>query len=190
MAASVAPLLSAHDLSVLIDFLLFGATLACVAIFHRHTLAAALIGLGAITLKKLLGTGFNEGAGFPGLFAHFAHEWVLLANLFLLLVGFALLARHFEASRVPDWMPAALPDNWTGGFVLLTLVFVLSAFLDNIAGALDRRDRGKPCLQGSRPRRLSRSNCRRGQRRRGGQRHRRHDDDNALDRRRQPALRA
>ena len=136
MAASVAPLLSAHDLSVLIDFLLFGATLACVAIFHRHTLAAALIGLGAITLKKLLGTGFNEGAGFPGLFAHFAHEWVLLANLFLLLVGFALLARHFEASRVPDWMPAALPDNWTGGFVLLTLVFGLSAFLDNIAGAL------------------------------------------------------
>ena len=33
-------------------------------------------------------------------------------------------------------MPAALPDNWTGGFVLLTLVFVLSSFLDNIAGAL------------------------------------------------------
>ena len=102
MAVSVAPQLSAHDLSVLIDFLLFGTTLACVAIFHRHTLAAALIGLGVITLKKLLGTGFAEGAGLAGLFAHFAHEWVLLANLFLLLVGFALLARHFEASRVPD----------------------------------------------------------------------------------------
>ena len=54
MAASVAPSLSAHDLSVLIDFLLFAATLACVAIFHRHTLAGALIGLGAITIKKLL----------------------------------------------------------------------------------------------------------------------------------------
>ena len=94
MAANIVPGLGAHDLSVLIDFLLFGATLACVAIFHRHTLAAALIGLGAITLQKLLGTGFNEGAGFPGLFAHFAHEWVLLANLFLLLVGFALVARH------------------------------------------------------------------------------------------------
>ena len=136
MAVNVAPLLGAHDLSVLIDFLLFAVTLACVAIFHRHTLAAALIGLGAITLKKLLGEGFAEGAGLAGLFAHFAHEWVLLANLFLLLVGFAVLARHFEASRVPDWMPAALPDNWTGGFVLLTLVFVLSSFLDNIAGAL------------------------------------------------------
>jgi Na+/H+ antiporter NhaD/arsenite permease-like protein len=128
--------LSAHDLSVLIDFLLFAVTLACVAIFHRHTLAAALIGLGVITLKKLLGTGFNEGPGLAGLYAHYAHEWVLITNLFLLLVGFALLARHFEASRVPDEMPAILPGNWTGGFVLLVLVFVISSFLDNIAAAL------------------------------------------------------
>jgi Na+/H+ antiporter NhaD/arsenite permease-like protein len=133
---SLAPYLSAHDLSVLVDFLLFAATLACVAIFHRHTLTAALIGLSVITLKKLLGTGFVGGAGLPGLYAHFAHKWVLIANLFLLLIGFALLARHFEASRVPDWMPVVLPDNWTGGFVLLVLVFVISSFLDNIAAAL------------------------------------------------------
>jgi Na+/H+ antiporter NhaD/arsenite permease-like protein len=136
VTVSLAPNLSAHDLSVLIDFLLFAVTLAGVAIFHRHTLAVALIGLGAITLKKLLGTGFNEGPGLAGLVAHFEHEWVLIANLFLLLVGFALLARHFEESRIPDWMPTALPDNWTGGLVLLVLVFVLSSFLDNIAAAL------------------------------------------------------
>ena len=66
VAVSVAPYLSAHDLSVLIDFLLFAATLACVAIFHRHTFAAALIGLGVIILKKLLGTGFVEGRGLAG----------------------------------------------------------------------------------------------------------------------------
>jgi Na+/H+ antiporter NhaD/arsenite permease-like protein len=119
-----------------IDFVLFGATLAGVAIFHRHVLAVSLIGLGAIIIKKLLGEGFAEGAGLSGLLSHFANEWVLLANLFLLLIGFALLARHFEASRIPDWMPAALPDNWTGGLVLLMLVFVLSSFLDNIAAAL------------------------------------------------------
>jgi Na+/H+ antiporter NhaD/arsenite permease-like protein len=136
VAFSTAPYFSAHDLSVLIDFLLFAATLACVAIFHRHTFAAALIGLGVITLKKLVGTGFNEGPGLAGLFAHYEHEWVLLTNLFLLLVGFALLARHFEESRIPDWMPVALPDNWTGGLVLLVLVFVISSFLDNIAAAL------------------------------------------------------
>ena len=133
---TVAPSLSAYDPAVVTDFLLFGVTLACVAIFHRHTLAVALTGLGAIIVKKLLWDGFDEGAGLSGLFAHFAHEWVLIANLFLLLVGFALLARHFEASRVPDWMPAALPDDWTGGFVLLVLVFVISSFLDNIAAAL------------------------------------------------------
>jgi len=128
--------LSAHDISVLIDFLLSAVTLGCVAIFHRHTLAAALIGLSVITLKKLLGTGFNEGPGLAGLLAHYEHEWVLLTNLFLLLIGFALLARHFEASRVPDWMPVVLPDNWTGGLALLVLVFVISSFLDNIAAAL------------------------------------------------------
>ncbi|MCJ7526951.1 MAG: citrate transporter [Methyloceanibacter sp.] len=121
---------------MLIDFLLFAATLACVAIFNRHTFAAALIGLGVITLKKLVGTGFNEGPGLAGLLTHYEHEWVLLTNLFLLLVGFALLARHFEESRIPDWMPSALPDNWTGGLVLLVLVFVISSFLDNIAAAL------------------------------------------------------
>jgi hypothetical protein len=50
VAVSFAPQLSAHDLSVLFDFLLFAATLACVAIFHRHTLAAAVTGLGVITV--------------------------------------------------------------------------------------------------------------------------------------------
>ena len=64
------------------------------------------------------------------------HEWVILANLFLLLMGFALLSSHFEKSRVPEEMPAFLPDDWKGGLLLLGVVFVLSAFLDNIAGAL------------------------------------------------------
>jgi len=64
------------------------------------------------------------------------HEWVILANLFLLLMGFALLSRHFEQSRVPDVMPAYLPDDWKGAFVLLLVVFVMSSFLDNIAAAL------------------------------------------------------
>ena len=64
------------------------------------------------------------------------HEWVILANLFLLLMGFALLSRHFEESKLPDVMPAILPDDWKGAFALLVIVAVLSSFLDNIAAAL------------------------------------------------------
>src|SRR4029079_14722642 len=81
-------------------------------------------------------TGFKFGTGLTGLALHMQHEEVILANLFLLLMGFAILSRHFENSRVPDEMPAFLPDGWGGGLALLAIVFVLSSFLDNIAAAL------------------------------------------------------
>ncbi|MEH2589520.1 citrate transporter [Bradyrhizobium sp. AZCC 1721] len=119
-----------------VDFLLFALTLLGVALFHHHTLPVALTGLAAIVIYKLIFTGFKYGAGLNGLGHHMAHEWVTLGNLFLLLMGFALLSRHFEESRIPDEMPALLPDDWKGGVVLLGLVFVLSSFLDNIAAAL------------------------------------------------------
>jgi len=70
------------------------------------------------------------------LVAHLADEWVILANLLGLLLGFALLARHFEDSGAPALLPRFLPDNWLGGLALLGLIFVLSSFLDNIAAAL------------------------------------------------------
>jgi Na+/H+ antiporter NhaD/arsenite permease-like protein len=119
-----------------VDFILFALTLLGVALFHHKTLQVALSGLAAIIVYKLVFTGFKDGTGLPGLGHHMAHEWVTLANLFLLLMGFALLSRHFEESRIPDEMPALLPDDWKGGVVLLVLVFVLSSFLDNIAAAL------------------------------------------------------
>ncbi|MCK6385799.1 MAG: citrate transporter, partial [Rhodocyclaceae bacterium] len=62
--------------------------------------------------------------------------WVLLVNLLCLLVGFALLARHFEDSGVPEVLPKLLPEGWLGPFVLLVIIWVLSGFLDNIAAAL------------------------------------------------------
>jgi Na+/H+ antiporter NhaD/arsenite permease-like protein len=123
-------------LGIPVDFILFGLTLLGVALFHHHTLPIAVGGLIAIIAYKLAFTGFKFGTGFAGLAGHLAHEWVILANLFLLLMGFAILSRHFEESRIPDEMPALLPDDWKGGVVLLVLVFVLSSFLDNIAAAL------------------------------------------------------
>ncbi|MGQ0685952.1 citrate transporter [Bradyrhizobium sp.] len=119
-----------------IDFILFGLTLLGVAIFHHHTLPVALGGLVAIVIYKVAFTGFKFGTGVAGLVGHIGHEWVILANLFLLLMGFAILSRHFEESRIPDEMPQLLPDDWKGGLVLLVLIFVLSSFLDNIAAAL------------------------------------------------------
>src|SRR6185312_8689451 len=119
-----------------IDFILFALTLIGVALFHHHTLKVAVIGLAVITLFKMLFSPFVEGAGVAGLIAHLGHEWVLLANLLGLLLGFALLSKHFEASNVPAWLPRLLPDDWKGGFVLLVMIFVLSSFLDNIAAAL------------------------------------------------------
>src|SRR5215211_5738528 len=132
-SAAVEPL---YLLGIPVDFILFGLTLAGVAVFHHHTLHVALAGLAAITVYKLAFTGFKFGVGFAGLALHIDHEWVILANLFLLLMGFALLSRHFEKSRIPDEMPAVLPDDWKGGLLLLVIVFVLSSFLDNIAAAL------------------------------------------------------
>jgi len=119
-----------------IEFFLFGLTLLGVAVFHRHTLTVAVAGLAVIAAYKTFVTGFRTGAGILGLALHLQHEWAALANLFLLLIGFAILARHFEESGVPEVMPFILPGNWRGGLVLLTIVFVLSGFLDNIASAL------------------------------------------------------
>src|SRR5688500_15866363 len=123
-------------IGVPIDFVLFGLTLAGVALFHHHTLQVALIGLAVVTLYKLGFTGFKTGPGLGGLGLHMAHEWIILTNLLGLLLGFALLSNHFERSKVPEVLPHYLPDDWKGGFLLLAMVFVLSSFLDNIAAAL------------------------------------------------------
>ena len=119
-----------------VDFILFALTLAGVALFHHHTLRVAVTGLLVITAYKLLFSPFNGVPGVPGLVALLGHEWVTVANLFGLLLGFALLSRHFEESRLPALLPRFLPDDWKGGFVMLVLVFVLSSFLDNIAAAM------------------------------------------------------
>lgn len=112
-----------------IEFIFFALTLLGVALFHGQTLYVALTGMVVIALYKLGFTDFS-------LFKHLGHEWVTLANLLGLLLGFALLADHFEKSEIPAILPNYLPDDWKGGFVMLILVFVISSFLDNIAAAM------------------------------------------------------
>ena len=89
-----------------IDFILFAVTLLGIALFHRYTLPIAVAGLAVITSYKLAFTSFREGTGLAGLGHHLTDEFSLLSNLFLLLMGFALLSRHFEESAIPDKMPS------------------------------------------------------------------------------------
>jgi Na+/H+ antiporter NhaD/arsenite permease-like protein len=118
------------------EFIIFALTLLCVAIFHHHTMYVALLGLAAIIITRLIflpdfsiiehitGSASREG------------EWRTLLNLAGLLFGFAILAKNFEESGVPDILPKFLPNDWKGGFVLLLLIMVISSFLDNIAAAM------------------------------------------------------
>ncbi len=106
----------ALELGVPMDFVLFGLTLAGVALFHRHVLWVALIGLAVIVLYKIGFTGFKTGAGIPGFGRHLLHEWVILTNLLGLLLGFALLSNHFEEVEDPGGT-AALPAGRLEGRV-------------------------------------------------------------------------
>ncbi|HJU15524.1 MAG TPA: citrate transporter [Stellaceae bacterium] len=119
-----------------VEFYLFGAMLLGIAFLHRHALAVASVGLTAILAYEGWVSGFPTGFGLAALGAHFGREWMTLVNLLLLLVGFAVLSSQFELSNMPSRIPALLPDNWSGGLVLLAIVFVLSGFLDNIAAAV------------------------------------------------------
>jgi len=121
---------------VRVEFILFALTLVGVAIFHKQTMHVALSGLVAILIFKfifdpsfdiwehILGSAESEG------------EWRILLNLLGLLFGFAILAKHFEESGIPDILPRYLPNDWRGGLMLLVIVMVMSSFLDNIAAAM------------------------------------------------------
>lgn len=128
------------------EFLLFALTLLGVALFHRYTLWVALIGLASIlAFKFIFIPSFNLSEHLVGhvdfadqiLHKHMrVGEWSILLNLLGLLIGFSLLSRHFEQSRLPEYLPKLLPNDWKGPLVLLIAVFILSSFLDNIAAAL------------------------------------------------------
>ena len=123
-------------MNISFEFVLFGLTLAGIALFHKRAMAISISGLLAILAYEAIFTAFPTGTGMGALITHLDHEWVIVTNLLLLLVGFELLASQFERSNMPDHLPRLLPDDWTGGLALLGIVFVLSGLLDNIASAV------------------------------------------------------
>jgi Na+/H+ antiporter NhaD/arsenite permease-like protein len=115
------------------EFVLFALTLVGVALLHRHTMWVALAGMTAIILYKLI---FNDTAAPFNLIEHLSEEGRTLINLLGLLLGFAILAKHFEDSNLPAILPNYLKSGWAGAFSLLVMIAVLSSFLDNIAAAM------------------------------------------------------
>ena len=119
-----------------LEFVLFGLTLLGIALFHKRALTISVGGRLLILAYEGLVTAFPTGRGLDALMLHAEHEWVIITNLLLLLIGFEVLSNQFEQSNISDHLPGLLPDNWTGGLSLLGIVFVMSAFLDNIAAAV------------------------------------------------------
>jgi Na+/H+ antiporter NhaD/arsenite permease-like protein len=116
-------------LGIPFEFILFGLLLFGIAIFHHHALLVANLGLLSVSIYKVLAHDFS-------FLHHVQEEAHILLNLFGLLLAFELLAQHFKDTRIPDRLPAILPDDWKGAYVLLCAVFVVSAVLDNIAAAM------------------------------------------------------
>lgn len=132
--------------SIRVEFILFALVLIGVAVFHHKTFWVAVIGLAVILIFKFIfDSGFHFGEhmfGHNSFIDQLIHkdlrqgEWSTILNLSGLLLGFAILAKIFEETRIPLVIPKYLPHDWKGPFLLLIIVFVLSSFLDNIAAAL------------------------------------------------------
>ena len=119
-----------------LEFVLFAILLAGVALFHKRALEISVGGLLVILAYEAFITAFPAGPGAAGFLAQVRHEWVIIANLLLLLIGFEVLSNQFERSNVSDHLPNLLPDGFAGSVALLGVIFVLAAFLDNIAAAV------------------------------------------------------
>ena len=131
---------------VRVEFIIFGLILVGVALLHKQTFWVAVTGLTVLLIFKFI---FDPGFNFmQHVFGQNSMaeqimnkslrqgEWGIILNLMGLLLGFAILAKIFEESGLPEILPRFLPDDWRGPFLLLVFVCVISSFLDNIAAAL------------------------------------------------------
>ena len=116
------------------EFFIFALTLVAIASLHGQSLVVALTGFALTLAYKLLHLGLAGGSAW--LAAHVGHEWAALANLFLLLVGFSVLANQFEQSAIPEAMPRLCRTIGPPVSSCSELVFCMSIFLDNIAAAI------------------------------------------------------
>ena len=94
------------------ELVIFGLTLLGVALFHRWALTVAFAGFVLTAFVRVISAPAAINAQAYETINHLASEWVALANLFLLLLGFAIVANQFEQSNLPEVIPSRLPDGW------------------------------------------------------------------------------
>lgn len=118
-----------------LDLILFGGVLLAIMFKDLLKVEAVSVGLAGLTLVVSHQLYMSKSLSEHLMHDHW-HEAQSLINIFFLLLGFGLLAGDFKRSRLPDWLPAILPDDWKGGACILAFVLVISSFLDNIAAAM------------------------------------------------------
>jgi Na+/H+ antiporter NhaD/arsenite permease-like protein len=131
---------------VRVEFIIFGLILLGVALLHKQTFWVAVTGLTVLLIFKFVFDPefhfmehvFGQNSMYEQLMNKDLRqgEWGIILNLLGLLLGFAILAKIFEESGVPEALPKFLPNDWRGPFILLVFVCFISSFLDNIAAAL------------------------------------------------------
>lgn len=140
--ASEEPLFSATQFyGIRYEMIIFALMLVGVAVFYKKTMQVAVVGLLTLCFYKYefidnfsvikLLAGYTDQNG-----DHVSGSWNTYVNLALMLPGFAVLAKIFEDSKLPNLIPRFLPSGKAGAFSLLLCVFILSSFLDNIAAAM------------------------------------------------------
>ena len=119
----------------MIEILLFITTLFGIILFHKYNMQIALVGMAVVVGYKLIAGSTGSIEAYPWVH-HLQEHGKLLFNIFALLLGFPIMAKIFEDSKIIGKLEKHLPHTWLGPLLLLCAVFVLSFFLDNIASAI------------------------------------------------------
>ena len=128
--------------NIRIEFIVFALMLIAIAVFNNKTFLVVITGLSAILLIKFIfdpafdiKEHFFGQTDFIGQVFHKESrqgEWAILLNLLGLLLGFAILSRHFEESGIPGYLPKWLPDDWKGPFFYWYLFSSCHPFLTTL----------------------------------------------------------
>lgn len=116
-----------------VDFILFGLTLAGVAVFHKCTMPVALTGLGTIVVYKIAFTGFKTGQGVLGFISHVGGGSMIW---FGSSAGVAISSIFPEAKSAFAWIKG-------GWFVVLAYLVGFAAMLAVIGWHPDPTERSK-----------------------------------------------